>query len=61
MTRASALVRLGVPTLLTWNLTVPLWNMHRAGECTHYCSPSAYHVWLYLLNGLMAEHGFGSP
>jgi len=46
---------MGVSTLLTWNVTVPLWNLHRTGECTHYCSPSAYHVWLYLLNKMPSK------
>lgn len=39
---------------------VPLWDMHKTGECTHWCSPSAYHVWLYLLNGLLRDRGLGN-
>ncbi len=35
--------------------------MHKTGECTHWCSPSAYHVWLYLLNALLAARGIGNP
>ena len=50
----------GVYLLNTWNASVPLWNMHKTGECTHWCSPSAYHVWLYLLNDLMREQNLGN-
>lgn len=39
---------------------VPLWDTHKTGECTHWCSPSAYHVWLYLLNGLLRDRGIGN-
>lgn len=50
----------GVHLLKTWNASAPLWNLHKTGECTHWCSPSAYHVWLYLLNNLMRERGLGN-
>lgn len=50
----------GIYLLITWNASVPLWNMHRAGECTHWCQPSAYHVWLYLLNDLMRVQNLGN-
>ena len=50
----------GAYFLSTWNATVPLWNVHKPGECTHWCSPSAYHVWLYLLNSLLREHSLGN-
>jgi hypothetical protein len=46
--------------LLTWDASAPLWNTHRPGECTHWCSPSAYHVWLFLLNRLLAQEGVGN-
>ena len=50
----------GVHVLNTWNASVPLWNMHKTGECTHWCSPSAYHVWLFLLNNLMRDQNIGN-
>ncbi|KAI3427135.1 hypothetical protein D9Q98_007072 [Chlorella vulgaris] len=46
--------------LRTWNASVPLWDTHKPGECTHWCSPSAYHLWLFLLNDLMRENGLGT-
>lgn len=39
---------------------VPLWDTHKTGECTHWCSPSAYHVWLYLLNDLLRDSRIGN-
>lgn len=50
----------GVHVLNTWNASVPLWNMHKTGECTHWCSPSAYHVWLYLLNNVLRDKNLGN-
>ncbi|PSC75638.1 hypothetical protein C2E20_1286 [Micractinium conductrix] len=47
--------------LRTWNASVPLWDTHRPGECTHWCSPSAYHLWLYLLNGELRDSKLGGP
>lgn len=47
--------------LRTWNATAMLWDVHNPGECTHYCSPSAYHVWLFLLNQELANSGLGNP
>lgn len=39
---------------------VPLWDVHKTGECTHWCSPSAYHVWVFLLNQLLRDEGIGN-
>lgn len=50
----------GWPVLSTYNATVPLWDVHKTGECTHYCSPSAYHVWVWLLNQLLREQHIGN-
>ena len=47
--------------LATWNASVALWDSHKPGECTHWCSPSAYHVWLYLLNGVLRDKRLGNP
>lgn len=57
---AKAIVAAGWPVLDTWNATVPLWDLHKTGECTHWCSPSAYHLWLYLLNGLLRDNRIGN-
>ncbi len=35
----------GIPSLNTWNETVPLWAFHmKPGDCTHFCAGSAYEV-----------------
>lgn len=39
---------------------MPMWATHKPEECTHWCSPSAYHSWLYLLNNLLRESGLGN-
>ena len=46
--------------LRTWNDSIPLWDTHKPGECTHWCSPSAYHMWLYKLNDVLREGGLGN-
>lgn len=46
--------------LATFNASVPLWDSHKPGECTHWCSPGAYHLWLHLLNKQLAESGIGN-
>lgn len=38
---------------------MPLWATHKPEECTHWCSPSAYHLWLYLLNSVMRDASLG--
>lgn len=49
----------GVPIVEAWNETLPLWDYHRdngAGlECTHFCSPSAPQLWLFLLYQTLRE------
>ncbi len=51
--------RLADAHLCTWNASVPLWNSHMPDECTHWCQPSAYHLWLLLLNDVMRQSGIG--
>lgn len=46
--------------LRTWNASVHLWDSHMPGECTHWCQPSAYHLWTYLLNGVLRDERLGS-
>ena len=59
---AAALVGTGLAEahLKTWDATAPLWRTHLPGECTHWCSPSAYHLWLYLLNDVLRDSGLGN-
>ncbi|GAB4813722.1 hypothetical protein N2152v2_000768 [Parachlorella kessleri] len=45
----------GVSYLGIWNHSVPLHFMHKAGECTHFCSPGPYSVWIWRLWRLLAE------
>ncbi len=34
----------------TYNETVPLWDFHlKDRDCTHFCNPSGYELWTYLL------------
>ena len=33
-----------------YNETLPLWDFHlKQGDCTHFCNPSGYELWTYLL------------
>jgi hypothetical protein len=44
----------GIPVLHTYNATRPLWRMHlKDGDCTHYCHPSSYELWTFLLAQLL--------
>lgn len=36
-----------VPVIDVYNHTVPLWQYHRDGQCTHYCFPSAPEMGVY--------------
>lgn len=45
---------LGIPVVETWNASVPIWQYHKNAhedpnhhDCTHWCQPSAYNIWLY--------------
>lgn len=31
------------------------------GECSHWCQPSAYQLWLFLANGALRDSGLGNP
>lgn len=54
---AKHLPRFAAAHLQTWNASVPLYDSHKPGECTHWCSPGAYHLWLYLLNNVRLPAG----
>ena len=33
-----------------YNETLPLWDFHlKDRDCTHFCNPSGYELWTYLL------------
>ena len=51
--------RLADAHLRTWDASVPFWSTHMPSECTHWCQPSVYHVWLYLLNGALRDAALG--
>ncbi|KAL4430810.1 hypothetical protein ABPG75_006066 [Micractinium tetrahymenae] len=53
--------RLADAHLAIWNASVELWDTHMPGDCTHWTQPSAYHLWLYLLNGVLRDSRLGSP
>ena len=43
-----------VPIFDAYRITLPMWQMHmKERDCTHYCSPSAYEAWTYLLSDLL--------
>ena len=40
----------GISVLNAYNQTLPLWDFHlKDKDCTHFCNPSAYELWTYLL------------
>ena len=50
----AAMKPLGIPVIETWNTSVPIWQYHKNAhedpnhnDCTHWCHPSAYVIWLY--------------
>ncbi|PSC75375.1 hypothetical protein C2E20_1285 [Micractinium conductrix] len=57
---APLLPRLADAHLRLFNASVPLWNSHIPGECSHWCHPSAYQLWLFLLNGVLRDSGLGN-
>ncbi|GAB4823852.1 hypothetical protein N2152v2_010898 [Parachlorella kessleri] len=52
--------RLGQYHLETWNATVPFHYTHLNPDCTHFCSPGPYQLWIFLLNGLLRDEGLGN-
>lgn len=45
----------GIHYLQTWNESVPLWGGHMPGECSHFCAPGAYNIWLYQLWAMLLD------
>ncbi|EFN59141.1 hypothetical protein CHLNCDRAFT_137966 [Chlorella variabilis] len=39
----------GMPIHATWNDTLPMHDGHIGSECTHFCAPGAYNVWIWSL------------
>jgi hypothetical protein len=43
-----------IPMFDVYHETVPLWQFHMWDkDCTHYCHPSSYEVWTYLLADML--------
>ena len=57
---APLIPRLADAHLRIYNATVPLWDSHLPGECSHWCNPGGYHLWLFLLNDLLRDSKLGS-
>ncbi|KAI7846434.1 hypothetical protein COHA_000046 [Chlorella ohadii] len=47
--------------LRIWDASLPFWSHHWPDECSHWCHPSVYQLWLFLLNDLMHQHRMGNP
>ena len=45
----------GMHYLQTWNESVNFWYGHSSGECSHFCGPGAYSIWLYQLWALLRD------
>ncbi|KAL4444044.1 hypothetical protein ABPG75_011781 [Micractinium tetrahymenae] len=52
--------RLADTHLRIYNASVPLWESHMPGECSHWCHPAAYELWVFLLNDVLRDSGLGS-
>lgn len=52
--------RLADAHLRIYNASVPLWESHLPGECSHWCHPAAYELWVFLLNDVLRDSGLGN-
>lgn len=42
--------------LNSWNISTNLWPWHVGGpDCTHFCHPSIYEIWLFILDEMLGE------
>jgi hypothetical protein len=57
---APAIPQLADAHLRTWNDSVPLWDSHLLEDCTHWCSPGTYQMWLYKLNDVLRDSDLGN-
>lgn len=46
--------------LQTYDVTLGMVEAHPPSDCSLWCSPSAYHAWVYLLNRVMKREGIGN-
>ncbi|EIE18670.1 hypothetical protein COCSUDRAFT_45154 [Coccomyxa subellipsoidea C-169] len=57
--------KLGIPIVHTWNLSVPLWQYHHSfqekDDCTHWCHPSGYQVWIAQMHQTLRKHRSAIP
>ena len=48
--KRSSMQASAINILDTYHETVPLWDFHlKDKDCTHFCNPSGYELWTYLL------------
>ena len=45
-----------IPIIADSQQTEALYNYHRAGECTHFCFPSAPQIWVHTLYQTLLKH-----
>ena len=57
---APLIPRLADAHLRIYNASVPLWDSHLPGECSHWCDPAGYHLWLFLLNDVLRDSKLGN-
>lgn len=57
---APFIAKLADAHLHIYNASVPLWVGHIPGECSHWCQPGAYQLWLFLLNDALRDGGLGN-
>lgn len=50
----------GIAIQHTWNQTVPLWGGHVVGECTHFCHPGTYSLWIAQLYAILGDLSIGA-
>ena len=43
------------------DVSLPFWGSHWPDECTHWCHPGVYQLWLFLLNDLLHQSRLGEP
>lgn len=45
----------GMHYLQTWNESITHWNGHMPGECSHFCGPGTYQIWVWQLWALLRD------
>jgi hypothetical protein len=47
----------GIPIHATWNDTIDTWDSHVGGDCTHFCSPGSYNIYVWSFWRLLLRLG----